>query len=145
MAKASWAPSPANACSSRPVLRATVAFLYVPGPAYGKDEAQLSSRCVDLLWRPVGWSGMFRFVAASQALATRLREFAMTHGYEDILAIWGAVIARPARREPNAGNVSQQPHAELLHRIAQACGVGFQLRFVGRPRRNTPVVEYKAA
>jgi ribosome-binding protein aMBF1 (putative translation factor) len=51
-----------------------------------------------------------------------------------------SVVARLER-----GDVRRQPRAELLHRIAQACGVGFQVRFIARPRRNAPVVEYKAA
>ena len=51
-----------------------------------------------------------------------------------------SVVARLERRE-----LRREPRAKVLHRIAQACGVGFEMRLISRPTGNMPVVLYKAA
>lgn len=48
------------------------------------------------------WHNTFSRFGGKQKLATRLREFAVTRGYEDVAGLCDAIVTRPARREPDA-------------------------------------------
>lgn len=48
------------------------------------------------------WHNTFSRFGGKQKLAARVREFALTRGYEDVAQLCDPVIARLARREPNA-------------------------------------------
>lgn len=48
------------------------------------------------------WHNTFARFGPKQALATRLREFCMTRGHLDVVALCDAVIARPTRGDANS-------------------------------------------
>ncbi|MCI0705761.1 MAG: GIY-YIG nuclease family protein [Planctomycetia bacterium] len=48
------------------------------------------------------WHNTFSRFGGKQKLVARLREFALTRGWEDVALLCQSVIARPTRREPDA-------------------------------------------
>jgi len=48
------------------------------------------------------WHNTFARLGPKRELATRLREFAMARGYEDVVALCDGVVARPVRPNPRA-------------------------------------------
>ena len=48
------------------------------------------------------WHTTFSRFGGKQKLAARLREFALTRGWQDVAALCDAVIAKPSTREPDA-------------------------------------------